>query len=172
MSAFRTTAVVAAMLALFAVPAIARTTPPAKETAQRIDPYKNFTYRLIWRGRIVAAFGTSNDDWVEPDVVKPEVVKHRAGGDPSTAHKSPGRTKFEAITLERGLTQDSKFSEWAAAAHGSENLVLERYDANGKLLTSRRLHGCLASEFHAGAPNGTERSIERITLRCDSPSDV
>ena len=42
-----------------------------------------------------------------------EVVEHRSGGDPSTAHKSPGRQKYDAITLERGLTQDLNFHDWA-----------------------------------------------------------
>ena len=42
-----------------------------------------------------------------------EVVEHRSGGDPSTSHKSPGRQKYDAITLERGLTQDMNFHDWA-----------------------------------------------------------
>ena len=36
-----------------------------------------------------------------------EVVKHREGGDPSSSRKSPGRTEYEAITLERGVTHDT-----------------------------------------------------------------
>ena len=42
-----------------------------------------------------------------------EVVEHREGGDPSTRRKSPGRTKYEAITLERGVTHDLEFEQWA-----------------------------------------------------------
>ena len=42
-----------------------------------------------------------------------EVVKHREGGDNSTDRKSPGRTKYEAITLERGVTHDPEFEKWA-----------------------------------------------------------
>jgi phage tail-like protein len=42
-----------------------------------------------------------------------EVVEHREGGDPSTSHKSPGRTKYEPITLERGVTHDPEFERWA-----------------------------------------------------------
>ena len=37
-----------------------------------------------------------------------EVVEHREGGDPSTSRKSPGRSKFEAVTLERGVTHDTR----------------------------------------------------------------
>jgi len=42
-----------------------------------------------------------------------EVVEHRSGGDPSSSHKSPGRQKYDAITMERGLTQDTNFHDWA-----------------------------------------------------------
>ena len=42
-----------------------------------------------------------------------EVVKHREGGDPSSSRKSPGRTEYEAITLERGVTHDKDFEKWA-----------------------------------------------------------
>jgi phage tail-like protein len=42
-----------------------------------------------------------------------EVVEFREGGDASTSHKSPGRTKYEAITMERGVTHDPEFEKWA-----------------------------------------------------------
>ena len=42
-----------------------------------------------------------------------EVVSHREGWDPSSDRKSPGRTQYEAITLERGVTHDPEFEQWA-----------------------------------------------------------
>ena len=39
-----------------------------------------------------------------------EVIRHRHGGDPSSSRKSPGRTEYEAITLERGVTHDPEFA--------------------------------------------------------------
>ena len=63
-----------------------------------------------------------------------EVVKHREGADPSTSRKSPGRTEFEAITLERGVTHDPDFEEWA-------NLV---YSTNGDAAVS--LAGVLGAD--------------------------
>jgi len=63
---------------------------------QRFDPYKNFKFRVKWDGRYVA--GVSKVSALKRTT---EVVEHREGGDPSTSRKSPGRTKFEAITLER-----------------------------------------------------------------------
>ena len=43
-----------------------------------------------------------------------EVVSHREGGEPNAVHKSPGISSFEPITLERGLTHDTAFEDWAS----------------------------------------------------------
>ena len=71
---------------------------------QRFDPYKNFKFRVKWDGRYVA--GISKVSALKRTT---EVVEHREGGDPSSARRSPGRTKYEAITLERGVTHDKDF---------------------------------------------------------------
>ena len=75
---------------------------------QRRDPYKNFKFRVKWDGQYVA--GISKVSGLKRTT---EVVKHREGGDPSTSRKSPGRNEFDAITLERGVTEDPAFEEWA-----------------------------------------------------------
>jgi phage tail-like protein len=76
--------------------------------AQRYDPYKNFKFLVVWDGRVVA--GVSK---ISPLKRTTEVVKHRDGGSASSPHKSAGRTEFEAITLERGVTHDPEFDRWA-----------------------------------------------------------
>src|SRR5512140_1155353 len=76
--------------------------------AQRFDPYKNFKFRVKWDGKYVA--GVSKVSMLKRTT---EVVKHRDGGDPSSSRKSPGRTEFDAITLERGVTHDEAFERWA-----------------------------------------------------------
>ena len=75
---------------------------------QRFDPYKNFKFRVKWDGRYVA--GISKVSALKRTT---EVVKHRIGGDPSSSRKSPGRTEYDPITLERGLTHDVDFEQWA-----------------------------------------------------------
>ena len=75
---------------------------------ERFDPYKNFKFRVKWDGRYVA--GVSKVGGLKRTT---EVVKHREGGDPSSSRKSPGRTEYEAITLERGVTHDVEFEKWA-----------------------------------------------------------
>src|SRR5512135_1787483 len=76
--------------------------------AQRFDPYKNFKFRIKWDNKYV--LGVSKVSALKRTT---EVVKHREGGDPSSSRKSPGRTEYDAITLERGVTHDKQFEQWA-----------------------------------------------------------
>src|SRR5258708_9439073 len=75
---------------------------------RRFDPYKNFKFRVKWDGKYVA--GISKVGGLKRTT---EVVQHREGGDPSSARKSPVRTEYDAITLERGVTHDTEFENWA-----------------------------------------------------------
>ena len=81
-----------------------------------------------------------------------EVVKHREGGDPSSSRKSPGRTEYDAITLERGVTHDTEFEQWAnkvwnfGAGLGAEvslkdfrkDIIIEFYNEAGQLAIPTR----------------------------------
>jgi len=129
---------------------------PANPT--RVDPYKNFKFRVKWDGKYVA--GVSK---VSPLVRRTEVVTQRDGGDPSTSHKSPGRTEYDAVVLERGVTQDTAFEDWAnqvwtlGAALGSEvslanfrkDIVLEIYNEAGQLVKAYNVFRCWVSEYQA-----------------------
>jgi phage tail-like protein len=147
---------------------------PANPT--RLDPYKNFKFRVKWDGQYVAAVSK-----VSALKRSTEVVEHRSGGDPSTAHKSPGRIKYEALTLERGLTQDLAFHDWAAlvwnygAGLGSEvslanfrkNIYLEFYNEAGQLVMAYFIYRCWVSEYHALPDldaNANAVAIEMIKL--------
>lgn len=126
--------------------------------AQRFDPYKNFKFRLKWDGRYVA--GVSKVGALKRTT---DVVKHREGGDPSSSRKSPGRTEYEAITLERGVTHDTDFEKWAnkvwnfGSALGAEvslqdfrkDITLEMYNEAGQLAISYKIYRCWVSEFQA-----------------------
>jgi phage tail-like protein len=74
----------------------------------RLDPYKNFRFRVKWGGRYV--LGVSKVSALKRTT---EVVKHRDGADQSTSRKSLGRNEFEPITFECGLTHDKNFHDWA-----------------------------------------------------------
>ena len=126
--------------------------------AQRFDPYKNFKFRVRWDRDHVA--GVSKVSALKRTT---EVVKHRDGGDPSTSRKSPGRTEFEAITLERGVTHDPEFERWASKvwSHGAglgaetslkdfrKDLTIEVYNDAGQLVIAYRVFRCWVSEFQA-----------------------
>src|SRR5262245_8061621 len=75
---------------------------------QRFDPYKNFKFRIKWDGRYVAGITRATGRKRTA-----EVRTHREGGGPSSPSTSPGRTEYEAITLERGVTHDTEFEKWA-----------------------------------------------------------
>ena len=78
--------------------------------AQRSDPYKNFKFQVFWVGSTTPIAGVSKVSVLKKTT---EVVKFREGGDPSSSRKSPGKTEYEAITLERGVTHDVEFERWA-----------------------------------------------------------
>jgi len=126
--------------------------------ASRFDPYKNFKFRVKWDGRYVA--GISKVGALKRST---EVVKHRDGGDPSSSRKSPGRTEYEAITLERGVTHDKEFEQWAnkvwnfGALPGAESslkdfrkdLIIEVYNETGQLVLAYKVFRAWVSEFQA-----------------------
>jgi phage tail-like protein len=126
--------------------------------AERFDPYKNFKFRVKWDGKYVA--GVSKISALKRTT---EVVKHREGGDPSSSRKSPGRTEFEAITLERGVTHDKEFEQWAnkvwnfGTLPGSEvslkdfrkQIIIEVYNEAGQLAIAYTVFRCWVSEFQA-----------------------
>lgn len=126
----------------------------------RYDPYKNFKFRV--------KFGTSTDYVAGISKVgalkrTTEVVEHREGGDPSTSRKSPGRTKYEPITLERGVTHDTDFEAWATKVwnyqgkDGTESsladfrkeVIIDVFNEAGQKVISYTVHRCWVSEYQA-----------------------
>jgi phage tail-like protein len=125
---------------------------------ERFDPYKNFKFRVRWDGRYVA--GISKVSSLKRTT---EVVKHRDGGDPSSSRKAPGRSEYEPITLERGVTHDPEFEKWANAVWnfgsglGAEvslrsfrkDIIVEVYNEAGQLALAYKVYRCWVSEFQA-----------------------
>jgi phage tail-like protein len=125
---------------------------------QRANPYSNFKFRVVFNG--VAVAGVSK---VSALTRTTEVVAHREGGDPSTVVKAPGQTKYEAITLERGVTHDLEFEAWANKVWNSRNgpgqevsladykreLTIEFLNEAGQVAIAYKVHGCWVSEYRA-----------------------
>ncbi len=145
--------------------------------AHRYDPYKNFKFRVLWDGRTV--LGVSKVSALKRTT---EVVKHRDGGDNSSDHKSPGRTSYEAVTMERGLTHDAEFEKWANIVHAyagdptmdlanyKKELTLEVLNERGHVAKRYFLHGCWVSEFTAVPDldaNANAVAIENIKVELE-----
>ena len=132
--------------------------PQFSVNATRFDPYKNFKFRIKWDGRYVA--GLSKIGSLKRTT---EVVKHREGGDPSSSRKSPGRTEYDAITLERGVSHDVEFENWAERvwSQGSglgqevslqdfrKDIIIEIMNESGQVAISYHVFRCWVSEFQA-----------------------
>lgn len=140
----------------------------------RFDPYKNFKFRVKWDGKYVA--GVSKVSALKRSV---EVIEHREGGDASTNRKSPGRTSFEPITLERGLTCDHAFEEWAnlvwklganpevALANFRKDIIIDVFNEAGQKIFSYKVYRCWVSEYQALPgldANAAAVAIEHIKL--------
>jgi phage tail-like protein len=124
---------------------------------QRFDPYKNFKFLVRFDGKVVA--GVSKVGALKR---KTEAIDHRNGGDPSTVRKSPGQTKYDPITLERGVTHDPDFERWANkvwnyGALGAEvslkdfrkDIIIELYNEAGQLAIAYKVYRCWVSDYQA-----------------------
>jgi phage tail-like protein len=144
--------------------------------SSRFDPYKNFKFRLKWDGRYVA--GLSKAGALNR---KTEVVTHREGGDPSSSRKSPGRSEYEPVMLERGVSHDTEFEKWAnkvwnwGSGLGREvslqdfrkDVILELYNEAGQLAVAYKLYRCWVSEYEAMPEldaNANAVAIQKIKL--------
>ena len=123
---------------------------------QRFDPYKNFKFRVKWDGRYVA--GVSKVGALKRTT---EVVTHREGGDPSTSRKSPAKSTYEALTIERGINHDVEFERWANLVHNFQgdaagslrnfrkDVIIDVYNEAGQKAISYHLFRCWVSEYQA-----------------------
>ncbi len=130
--------------------------PGFQKNPHRFDPYKNFKFRVNWDGKTV--LGVSKVSALKRTT---EVVKHRDGGDNSSDHKSPGRTSYDGVTMERGITHDPEFEKWANLVHAyagdaamdlvnyKKELTLEMMNERGQVVYRYFLHRCWVSEFTA-----------------------
>jgi len=144
----------------------------------RLDPYKNFKFKVKWDTKYVAGISK-----VSALTRSNRVVSHREGGDPHSMRKSPGQTDYEPITLERGITFDLAFQQWANAVweypnSGSlgqevslkdfrKNITIEMYNISGQKVMAYDVYRCWPSEYTA-MPEldamGNAVAIQSITL--------
>lgn len=163
--------------------------PQFKVNTYRYDPYKNFRFRVKWKptvggGGFEYVAGVSKVSGLSRVT---EVVRHRSGSDPSTIRVSPGQTEYQPITLERGVTNDVQFEQWAnkiwdytnslqsednatqlvSLADFRKDLVIELHNEAGQLVIAYNVYRCWVSEYQAlpeldGMGNAT--AIQMIKL--------
>lgn len=122
----------------------------------RIDPYKNFKFRVKWDNQVVA--GVSKVSALKRTT---EVVSHREGGDISTPRHSPAASKFDPITLERGMSFAPEFEAWANLVYSTEgdgavslanfrkDILIEFLNLQGTVVRAYRVFRCWVSEYTA-----------------------
>ncbi len=141
----------------------------------RIDPYKNFKFRVKWDGQVVA--GVSKVGALKRTT---EVVSHREGGDVSTPRHSPASSKFEPIMFERGISFAPEFQEWAnlvynhqgdgavSLANFRKDLTIELLNLQGTVVRAYNVFRCWVSEFTAQPEldaNANAIAFESITVQ-------
>jgi phage tail-like protein len=151
----------------------------------RYDPYRNFKFRVKWDGKYVA--GVSKVSALDRPT---NVVTHRSGGDPGTPRRMPGQNTYESITLERGVTHDVNFEQWANKVwdyHNStiddqqggsgnqdvslkdfrKDIILEMYNEAGQKVLAYNIYRCWPSEFNSMPEldgNGNAVAIQSLKL--------
>jgi phage tail-like protein len=126
------------------------------KNANRIDPYKNYKFQLKWDGATV--LGVMKASALKRTT---NVITHRSGGENSVDHKTPGRTTYDGVTLERGVTWDLTFEAWANKVHPyagdtamdlvsfRKECALEVMNEKGQVAKRYLLHGCWVSDYQA-----------------------
>jgi phage tail-like protein len=141
----------------------------------RIDPYKNFKFRVKFDGTIVA--GVSKVSALKRST---EVVSHREGNDLSTPRLSPAASKFDPITLERGLSFAPEFESWAMKVYSPDGdsavslkdfrqrMTIEMLNLQGTVVRAYAIHRCWVSEYTAMPEldaNGNGIAFETIIIQ-------
>ena len=124
--------------------------------ASRYDPYRNFKFRIKIDNTYVA--GLNKCSALKKST---EMVEWREGGDPSTTHKLPGKTKYDAITLTAGVSHDTTFEDWASLANSysgdgvtalksfRKNITIDVFNEADQKVLSYNVYRCWVSEFQA-----------------------
>jgi phage tail-like protein len=122
----------------------------------RFAPYHNHKF-LIRIGTDVVA-GMSKCSALKKTT---EMQEWREGGDPSTTHKLPGKTKYDPITLTAGVTQDTTFEQWANQVNNFQgdaamslknfrkDITIEVLNEAGQKVLAYNVFNCWVSEFQA-----------------------
>jgi phage tail-like protein len=149
---------------------------PFSVNTTRFDPYKNYRFLVYFGTSTTPVAGVSKVTGIKRSS---DAIDYKEGGN-MIIRKGLGRTKYEAITIERGVTFDSDFETWANAAQvldkGSPSTSLanlrrevriELQNEEGQSVKRYLIHNCWVSEFQALSDldgGGNAIAIEHIKM--------
>src|SRR5437763_440755 len=125
-------------------------------STNRFDPYRNFRFQVKLDGQYVA--GLTKMGALKRTTV---MVEFREAGVNITSRKLPGKSKYDAVTLEAGVTYDTAFEDWANlvndfASHSitslgefRKNVILDVFNEAGQKALSYTLYRAWVSEYQA-----------------------
>jgi len=125
-------------------------------STNRFDPYRNFRFKVKWDNLYVA--GLSKMTALKRTT---EMLEWREAGENILSRKLPGKTKFEGVTLEAGLTYDTSFQDWAnlvndfvshslvTIAEFRKNITVDVFNESGVKVVAYNLFRCWPSEYQA-----------------------
>jgi phage tail-like protein len=124
--------------------------------AHRFDPYRNFKFRIRFGNQYVA--GVNKCSALKKTT---EMTEWREGGDPSHSRKLVGKTSYDAITLEQGVTHDTEFEDWANLVNNFQgdaemslkgfrrDITIEVNNLQGDVVMAFHVYRCWVSEYQA-----------------------
>ena len=124
--------------------------------ATRFDPYLGYRFKIKWDGKYVA--GLNKCGALKRTT---EVTPWYEGGDSSGPHQIPGKTKYDPITLEAGVTHDTEFESWANKVNNFQgdpamslvgfrkDILIEVYNHQGAKVLGYNVYRCWVSEYQA-----------------------
>lgn len=147
---------------------------------QRLTPYSNFRFKIMWDNQFVA--GVSK---ISALTRSTEVMRHRDGGDPSVIHLAPGQTSYGPITLERGVSYDPTFEQWANKVFDLSNsqsaagqntslgdfrkqLSIQVFNEAGQKVVAFNVYNAWVSEYSGSSEldgNGNAFVMESMTIQ-------
>lgn len=153
-----------------------------------MDPLLNYKFIVSWGpstgGDLTVVAGVSKVGALKRST---EAVDYREGGAPETTRKIPGQTKYENITLERGIILDIAFEQWAnklwfyeqTAVLGNEvsladfrkTVKIDHCNQAGQIVNSYYIFNAWPTDYTAlpdlNASDGATVAVESMTLVCE-----
>jgi len=131
---------------------------PFSVNTSRYSPYASFNFLIYFGNATSPVAGVSKIGGLKRTT---SPIEYKEGGN-AIVLKSPGRTTYDAITLERGVTHDTDFQDWADAVQRlgkgapirslknlRKEIRIELLNEQGIPVHRYFVHRCWISEYQA-----------------------